>query len=132
MPWIEYEEKIKKSKGWTDYYQEPLEFAYDGESIDFLIEKKKGHTKDRELFLIYQKDYGRDDRNLGKYFRDAASEEMKLYRGCCYALNRLAQDPPGDCIDIQGNKELAPYFDSAFMAVDLEWCDRNLTQSDIE
>lgn len=131
MPRIEYSEGVRKKYGWTNYYQEPTAYAYDGKSIEFLLEKKKHHYQDRELFLKYQKDYGREDRELGKYFRDAASEEMKAYRGCCYALGILACEPPGDCKGLQGNKELAPYIDNAFAAVDLEWCNRNLTQSDI-
>ncbi len=118
MPWVEGEDK--------QYYKEPLLFAHDAESVDYLIIKKKTHAQDRELFLKYQKDFGRDDREFGKFMRDQAAEEMKFYRGCCFALSKIAAFPPGDSINLEASKELSPYIDMVFAAVDLEWCQRNL------
>ena len=121
MPWIESVDANTPS-----YYKEPQVYAYDDLSIDYLIEKKKQHSRDRDEFLNYQKQCGKDDREFAKYFRNEAAEEMKAYRGSCYALSILACTPPGDCKNLQASKELSPYIDQAFASGDLEWCKRNL------
>lgn len=162
MPWIDGNDDN------PSYYVEPKVYACDNLSVDFLIEKKKQHSRDRDEFLGLQKQYAREDREFGKYMREAAAEELKCYRGCCVALSVLANNPPGDSkrepaspyyewserelnkdgsalvrklvlIEdwevrgypgkmMSGSKELAPYIDSAFTAVDLEWYKRNITE----
>lgn len=110
MPWIEYGEAGKKH-GWADHYREPEVQDCD---VDALLEHKKTLSRDRDSFLAYQKQCGRSDPALGRFFREVAAQTLKEYRGACYALSKLLCDPPGDCRDVGTSKELAPYIDRAF------------------
>lgn len=119
MPWFETEDNnpIRKGNHYTEHYRVPC-FAMDGESVDYAIEQKKFHTKEREIYLAYQKEFQKEDRTIAKFFALEAVDQMKWYRGYCYALSIIAANPPGDCKK-QISKEIAPYADKAFGMIDL-------------
>ena len=119
MPWM-----TNTNKDEASFYAEPKIYAYDEESVAWAITQKKEHSLLRENLLKTQKECGKDDREFAKLCSQEAAWQMKMYRGMCYAISRIAAEPPGDCKNLQMDPQLAQYADWAFDLIDLEWHNR--------
>jgi hypothetical protein len=113
MPWIE------GSEGTASRYREPVYGDPEDDDIDFVLALKKQHTKDRELFLTFQRDAEKSkDFNLARFMREQAAIEQKFYRACCFVLSKIMAHPPGDCRVVEMSKELAQHADFIFAKMD--------------
>lgn len=72
------------------------------DKIDYLLKFKKEHTQNHAAILGICADLGKErpitdlTREVIKELKHTAAEELKLYRGCCYALAPLMCNPTGD------------------------------------
>lgn len=94
--------------GWPAEYITPAPSAH-----DFLRDLRKRYITDREIFLAYQKQFGREDRESARFFKECANDCMKLIRAVTLALPHFgAPDKAQDCIrSLLWPVDLAPELD---------------------
>lgn len=79
---------------WKIYIPGHLYGEIDG---DDLLAIRKEQIALRDECLALQKKYGKDDRELAKYYSNEAREALKVYRAVCMLIPYWVANPSKDC-----------------------------------
>ena len=95
-------------------YQWPAEYVTPHDEIyGFLIDLRRAATRDREMFLSYQKAHVATDRELARFFKGAANDALGLVRAVTLALPWLGRPDAGQITmrPLMWPVDLAPQLD---------------------
>lgn len=89
-------------------------YGFDDGDMSYAKENRAALARDKETMDKYQKQFGRDDREMARFFGEQASELLKEYRGWDLAIRWLNGEEAVYCWRSPAvSDKIAPYLDRA-------------------